>query len=526
MRAFYSTSFTTFLGTAFFIVPGSMAQSPTATPDAPVNSAPNSVGPNASAPTAAGPSSASVTQPAKPVTPAPITIGGYTVSGSVRARSETWSWFETSGFDDSYTFGAALARIGIARSQPKLDQQLELAIPTLFGLPDNAIAPAPRGQLGFGGNYRAGSGSRDASIFPKQLFLRFKGLGAPTNSLRVGRFEFWDGGEVVPKDATLAALKRDRINHRLIGNFGFSHVGRSFDGAQFMIARPSGNLNLMAMRPTEGVFQLNGLGEVKDVSVLYGAYTKPMKKAEARAFAIHYRDDRQAPLSVKVDNRPAAARTADRNAIGVSTLGGHYINTFNAGSGAADLLAWGALQTGDWGNQDHRAGAIALEAGYQPNSPKFKPWLRAGYFRSSGDGNPGDNKHGTFFPILPTPRIYARTPFFNEMNNEDLFVMGILRPTPKLTLRADAHKLRLTQSADLWYAGGGAFQDNSFGYAGRPSGGSRNLATLLDISADYAISPQSSIGLYVGRADGGRVIQSIYADDKLTFAYLELTHKF
>lgn len=503
-----------------------MAQTPTATPDTPTNAAPNNVGPNAPAPAASGPSSAPVTQPAKPVTPTPITVGGYTVSGSVRLRSETWDWFETPGFDDSYTFGAALARIGIARSQPKLDQHLELAIPALAGLPDNAIAPPPRGQLGFGGNYRAANRGQDGSLFPKQLFLRFKGLGAPANSLRVGRFEFWDGGEVAPKDTTLAALKRDRINHRLIGNFGFSHVGRSFDGAQFVINKPNGNLNLMAMRPTEGVFQLNGLGEVKDVEVLYGAYTRPMKKAEARAFAIHYRDDRQAPLSVKVDNRPAPIRTADTGDIGVTTFGGHYINTFNAGSGAGDLLAWGALQTGDWGSLDHRAAAIALEAGYQPDSPKLKPWLRAGYFRSSGDGNPGDNKHGTFFSILPTPRVYARTPFYNQMNNEDLFVMGILRPTPKLTLRADAHKLRLTQSADLWYAGGGAFQDNSFGYAGRPSGGSRNLTTLLDLSVDYTISPQSSVGFYVGRADGGRVIQNIYAGDKLTFAYLELTHKF
>jgi hypothetical protein len=116
-------------------------------------------------------------------------------------------------------------------------------------LPDNAIAPAPQGALGLGANYRAANGNQDGSIFPKQLFLRFKQLGSPANSLRVGRFEYIDGSEVVPKNATLAALKRDRINHRLIGNFGFSHVGRSFDGLQFVNNTPRGNFNLMAMRP-------------------------------------------------------------------------------------------------------------------------------------------------------------------------------------------------------------------------------------------------------------------------------------
>jgi hypothetical protein len=78
----------------------------------------------------------------------------------------------------------------------------------------------------------------------------------------------------------------------------------------------------------------------------------------------------------------------------------------------------------------------------------------------------------------------------------------------------------------LFYAGGGAFQDNSFGYAGRPSGGDKNLATLFDISLDYNLSPQSSLGLYFGHARGGKVIENIYSGNKLNYAYLEWTQKF
>lgn len=63
-------------------------------------------------------------------------------------------------------------------------------------------------------------------------------------------------------------------------------------------------------------------------------------------------------------------------------------------------------QIGDWGGLTHSAGAGAVEAGYQPKW-KLKPWFRLGYFRSSGDGNPTDGDHNTFFQVLPTLRIYA-----------------------------------------------------------------------------------------------------------------------
>ena len=62
--------------------------------------------------------------------------------------------------------------------------------------------------------------------------------------------ELIDGTEVTPKDATLAGLKRDRIAHRLIGNFGFSDVGRSFDGVQYTLNRSRLNITAFGGRPT------------------------------------------------------------------------------------------------------------------------------------------------------------------------------------------------------------------------------------------------------------------------------------
>jgi len=99
--------------------------------------------------------------------------------------------------------------------------------------------------------------------------------------------------------------------------------------------------------------------------------------------------------------------------------------------------------------------------------------------------------------------VYARFPFFNELNNKDAFGQVELRPGKNLTIRSDVHGLWLANSADLWYTGGGAFQPWTFGFQGRPSNGHTGLATLYDISGDYNWKHGISVGLYFGYAVGG-----------------------
>lgn len=80
-------------------------------------------------------------------------------------------------------------------------------------------------------------------------------------------------------------------------------------------------------------------------------------------------------------------------------------------------------------SQQQRSAAGTWEGGFQPNIWEgLRPWFRGGFFYSSGDGNANDSVHGTFFALLPTPRVYARFPFFNEMNKRDLFGEVVLRP--------------------------------------------------------------------------------------------------
>jgi hypothetical protein len=468
-------------------------------------------------------------QAAAQTPPAPPTkIGGVTIAGSLRTRVEAWDWFQGNA-NNSYAFTGSILRLSFSKTHKNFDWQFELAVPFLLGLPDDAIAPGAQGQFGFGATYFAANNKNTnaAMLFPKQGFIRFNGLGGDSSqSLKLGRMEFIDGTEVTPKDATLAALQRERIAHRLIGNVGFSDVGRSLDGALYSISRSKLNFTLLAARPTRGVFQVDGWGNL-NVNVFYGALTgqRPGKRGsgEWRIFGLGYNDDRSGV--VKSDNRPLAVRTADTGHINIGTYGGDYLQTVQSAVGTVDLLFWGVLQNGSWGRLAQRSGAMAAEAGWQPAGLRFiRPWLRGGFDYGSGDGNPNDNTHGTFFQILPTPRVYARFPFFNMMNNRDAFGELILRPSKALTIRTDVHSLALANRNDLWYNGGGVYQPWTFGYTGRPSNGQLGLATLSDVSADYNISPHASVGLYYSHAAGKLVVQSIYPSGRnANFGYVELT---
>ena len=468
---------------------------------------------------------------AQSTAPQPLQIGDITVAGSLRTRVESWDWFQGNANND-YTFPGSIARLSLSESTRVLDWQVEFAVPFLLGLPDDAIAAGAQGQLGMGASYFAANHKQTNAgmVFAKQGFIRFKKLGGMEGqSLRLGRMEFIDGTEVAPKDGTLAALKRDRIVHRLLGNFGFSDVGRSFDGAQFTRNGSKLNLTLFGGRPTRGVFQVDGWGEIQ-INVYYGALTGQFggkhSAGEWRVFGLGYQDLRDGVL--KTDNRPAPVRTADTGHINIGTFGGHYIQTVDTGAGRFDALAWVALQAGSWGTLKQRSGALAAEGGWQPRIlPQLKPWLRAGYNYGSGDKNAADSTHGTFFQVLPTPRIYARFPFFNMMNNRDVFGELVLRPVKKVTIRSDIHSLRLANRNDLWYSGGGAFQPWTFGYTGRTSNGQLGLATLCDVSADYAVNAHVAIGTYYGHAAGKLVMQSIYPLGKnANLGFLEMTFKF
>ena len=459
--------------------------------------------------------------------PKPIKWCSVLVQGSIRSRFEAWGWFEPDSGDPGYAYLGNIARLSLSRNTDRLDWQIELAAPILLGLPQNAAGPGTQGQLGLGASYFAANdrSQNAAGVFAKQAWLRFKQKG---HAIRIGRFEYMDGAETTPKNATLAALKRDRVNMRLLGHFGWAHVGRSFDGAHYTHNHKAGNLTVLAAIPTRGVFQTDGWGETH-TAFGYAAHTwtwgKGKHAADTRLFGLQYHDWRSV---LKTDNRPLTLRRGDTDSIRIETFGGHSVHAIDTGAAVFDALFWGAAQTGRWGVQSHRAHAVDVEAGVQPKTAgRWKPWLRAGFYDGSGDSNANDGRHSTFFQVLPTPRPFARFPFFNMMNNRDRFGMLILRPHGKLTLSSEFHSLQLTERNDLWYQGGGVFQPWSFGYVGRAANGARSLANLYDGSVEYRYRPDLTLSGYFGLAQGLAAIDTIYPRGRQArMGYVEVMYRF
>ncbi|HEX4065203.1 MAG TPA: alginate export family protein [Acidobacteriaceae bacterium] len=457
---------------------------------------------------------------------------GHPVTFTVyeRARLDTWEWFAAPPEANTYTYLQSLLRLSVAQHIHRWDWQLELSQPAVLGAPDNAVAPvSAQGQLGLGGTYYASGGNNTdpAAAFLKQGFIRYQ--GAPDKSIRLGRFEFFGGQETHPKDPTVLWLQNNRVQQRLVGNFGFTNAQRSFDGIDAHLGSQSGSggwdLTAMAGRSDQGVTNMNGNPEL-NVDLQYLAFTRTAAhgRVVARAFGIGYHDGRTG--ITKTDNRPAAVRALDHKNIRLGTYGGSLIATQPSGPGAFDFVFWGALQNGNWGVLSQSAGAAAVEGGYRLTSVASTPWLRGGWWRATGDSNPSDTKNNTFFQILPTPRVYARLPFYNLMNSTDSFVQLIDSPAKKLELRSDLHWLDLTSGKDLWYLGGGAFDNKVFGFTGRPANGHTSFSSVADISSDWQTTKNVAVNFYYGHGWGKSVVGAIYPTGRnIQFGYTELVYR-
>jgi hypothetical protein len=466
----------------------------------------------------------------------------FKVQGELRGRWEGFDFFQpalnpakgVTGDQNAYSFGALRARLGIAMNTPWVDGLVLGQYTGLYGLPEGALAGPPVGPLGLGGAYYKDSGSPNpGQVFLKQGYLKFKlqpMVGLTNSFLQGGRFEIADGLEYKTGDAKFDGLKTTRVSQRLLGPFDFTHITRSFDGFALLYDDPALNVTLNAAHPTQGGFNIDAQDQISHIDLAYGAVTSKkgalIPDTEARLFYLYYGDDRNV---VPTDNRPLADRPKlNQDALSISTLGTHFLTVYKLGPGALDAMFWGAYQFGDWGNLDQSSWAFTPEIGYQFTETMFKPWIRAGYFLGSGDSDPGDGSHGTFFQVMPTVRLQAKFPFYNLMNLQDVFAQFMIAPTETTKLGVDYHHLSLAQSADLFYGGSGATsRAGSFGYFGRASGGHSEVGDMVDISFTHTPFKQFSWGVYYAHAFGSDVTGNVYQlQNNADYGFVEFNASF
>ncbi|HEX9800618.1 MAG TPA: alginate export family protein [Thermoanaerobaculia bacterium] len=367
----------------------------------------------------------------------------------------------------------------------------------MAGVPDDAV-------FGSGPVYSSTNGGDGSPSQAGLLELSFT-WREPSFELSVGRQAFADGAAPPVGAALPDGVRARRLADRLIGNLDFPNVGRRFDGAVFRSGLAGvGRLELFALRPLAGAFNYRDAFDRLDVDLAGGSFASPfggwIPRSEVRLFAQGYRDDRP------------VARNAVGGELAIDTFGASLL----AGTADWDVLAWYALQRGEWGARDHRADAWIVEAGWRfaavPGSPSF----HLGYEQASGGGPGGD--HETFFNLLPTNhKFYGALDYLAFSNVRDLYLEARWSAGKHVKLSAALHDFSLVDRADAWYGGSGAMSDLEFGYAARrPAGGvfaASDLARELDFTAAWALRPNLEIKLESGRWAGSAAAEQFAPAD-------------
>ena len=364
--------------------------------------------------------------------------------------------------------------------------------------------------------------SDSRQVYLRYLNLRLKDV-APGLTIQAGRMAYASGAETASGDGKIEAVKRQRVDARLIGEFEWSLYQRAYDGIRADLVKPAWSMTAVALQPTQGGFEDAAGLMMKDVAVFGSSVgLRPgivVPHVELQGFAFRYLDHRAVTARADNTGRPADAVDIAINSFGVTLVGASP----NRDGGQWDAMVWLVGQTGSWYSQPHSGISVAAEAGHQWTEAPWQPWLRGGFLRASGDQDPVDDRHGTFFQMLPTVRRYAQTAGYSQMNNTDVFAQALLRPSPALSLRVDVRRVGLASARDMWYFGSGATQSrgNLFGFSTRSSNGATHLANIAEASADYTVSPRWSVNGYVGVAKGGQVVRRAFAGSTMGFAYFE-----
>lgn len=390
---------------------------------------------------------------------------------------------------------------------------------------DTTLAAIPKGAVGLGARYYENSEHiNQNSGFLRQGNLKLKYAGAWMSG---GRQLYSDAAQGAATHKSLKWIQDYRLAQRLIGAFEYTHAGRSFDGGTLGYGTANYEISGFGFMPTQGGFDINGMDTIVDVNV--AGITMNLRDGEwfghtlGRLAWYAYNDTR--PDVVVVDNTLTLPPQKGAN-ISLHTIGGHLARVEPAGPGQFDGMAYGFGQFGDWQGQSQGAWAFGAELGYQLPDLWASPWLRVGINSASGDSNRNDNTHGTFFQMLPTAWLYAQFPFYNMMNNQDVFVQMILKPDPTVTVRADFHALSVNSTEDLVYSSSGAGNTKFFGYLGMPTYGHADLANLTHVGVSWKPIDNLSINAFYAHAFGQAIIDSNYTGNQGDYGFLETSISF
>ena len=314
-------------------------------------------------------------------------------------------------------------------------------------------------------------------------------------------------------------------DHRVLGNFVWSNVGRNFDAGRFMWDTDEVHIEAIAARVDEDGFTTVDGSDNSDEN-MYAAQLAFKKLVPSALLELMYiqRNDEDNVSNIAVGS-------------GYSTAGGESLEVHDFGFrldgkipniDAIDYTLEMHGQFGDYGDQTHKAYALAAKAGYTFKDLGWKPRFGFEYAHASGDDDPTDNDHDTFDNLYPTNHmngIYGFADLVSWQNMHDIRFNVKVVPTSKLTVQVDYHYFLLDEAKDGWYLASAALATP------RPIGGydddDDNLGQEVDLTVSYQLYKNVGIlGGYSWFGAGDWIENNLDSDTDTNWVYLQTTVTF
>lgn len=311
-------------------------------------------------------------------------------------------------------------------------------------------------------------------------------------------------------------------DHRVIGNFVWSNVGRVFDGGRFLWDTDNIHAEIIASKVDEdGYIGSDGSGNSDET--MYAAqlaFKKLVPGALLELMYIH-KNDQDANANSAISNGYADSGDVKIHDIG-ARVDGKLPNL-----DAIDYTMEIHGQFGDYGDQNQQAWAFAGKVGYTCKEVAWKPRFGFEYDFASGDDDQGDNDHETFDNLYPTNHWQGNYGFIDLLSWQNMHdFRGNIKvsPTSKLTVQVDYHYYLLDEEEDGWYLAAGGLA------AARPAGGftsnDDNLAQEVDLTVSYQL--YKNVGILAGYSWFGAEdwIEDTIGDIDTSWGYLQTTVTF
>lgn len=318
-------------------------------------------------------------------------------------------------------------------------------------------------------------------------------------------------------------------DHRVLGNFVWSNVGRTFDAGRFMWDTDEVHIEAIAARVDEDGYTTNDGSDNSDENMYAAqfAFKKLIPSALLELMYIQRNDeDNVANLSVLQGfDTAASSESLEVHDFGFR-LDGKIPNL-----DAIDYTLEAHGQFGDYGDQTHKAYALAAKGGYTFKEMNWKPRFGFEYAHASGDDDPTDSDHDTFDNLYPTNHmngIYGFADLLSWQNMHDIRFNVKVTPTQKLTAQVDYHYFLLDEAEDGWYLANGFLASGT-----RPAAAigydddDRELAQEVDLTVSYQLYKNVGIlGGYSWFGAGDWIKNNGGDSDDTNWVYLQTTVTF